>query len=202
MSPNKNKSNQIGIVLLAAGASKRLGRPKQLLTFSGNTFLQNSLKAANSSQAFTTIVVLGSDSDSMVNKVNGNTHVIINPDWQEGMASSIRNGIKSLLDEEPSADGVILMMVDQPYVDSVVLNNLIEAHKRSGKPIVACAYQNTFGPPALFHKSLFSELLQLYGDIGARSVVKQHADDVEVISFPKGEFDIDTEADYEKLSKR
>ena len=202
MATEKNRSNHIGIILLAAGASKRLGRPKQLLTFSGNTFLQNSVRAASSSHAFTTIVVLGCDSASMINKVNSNTHVVINPDWQEGMASSIRNGIKSLLEEEPSAEGAILMTCDQPFVDAAVLNNLIEAHQRSGKPIVACAYQNTFGPPALFHKSLFSELLQLYGDIGARSVVKQHADDVEVISFPKGEVDIDTEADYEKLSKR
>ena len=67
---------------------------------------------------------------------------------------------------------------------------------------MACSYQNTFGPPALFHKSLFPELLQLYGDVGARSVVKQHADEVEVILFPKGEIDIDTEADYQKLSKQ
>ncbi|MBD0353367.1 MAG: NTP transferase domain-containing protein, partial [Flavisolibacter sp.] len=80
-------------------------------------------------------------------------------------------------------------------------NDLIAAHQQTGKPIVTCSYENTFGPPTLFHKHLFPELLQLEGDVGARSVIRQHANEVEIVLFPKGSIDVDTGADYEKLTK-
>ena len=200
MAMQKN-NGKIGIILLAAGESKRLGRPKQLLTFAGSTFLEHGLKTAHSSLASPIIAVLGANAEAMKNKIENHTHVVVNANWNEGMASSIRAGVKALLEVDSSVDGAILMVCDQPYVDCNVLNNLIAAHQISGKSIVACSYNNTFGPPALFQKGMFPELLQLYGDTGAKSVVMQHADKVEIISFPKGEVDIDTEADYEKLSK-
>jgi molybdenum cofactor cytidylyltransferase len=200
--PTQNNNGKIGIILLAAGESKRLGRPKQLLKFAGKTFLQHGLKTAHASIASPIVTVLGANADVLKNKIADDTHVVINANWNEGMASSIRAGVKAILEIDPSVDGVILMVCDQPYVDCIVLNNLIAAHQISGKPIVASSYNNTFGPPTLFQKVMFPELLQLYGDTGAKSVVKQHADEVEIISFPMGEIDIDTEADYEKLSKQ
>ena len=189
------------MVLLAGGASKRLGRPKQLLTVGDETFLQRGIRTAHASNASPIIVVLGANGNEMKDKILPDTILVVNESWSEGMASSIRCGIKALLKTDPSVEAAIIMMCDQPYVDATVLNNLIAAYQVSGKPIIASSYNNTFGPPALFHKILFAELLQLHGDTGARSIIKHHADEVEIVSFPKGEIDIDTEADYENLSK-
>ena len=92
------------------------------------------------------------------------------------------------------------MTCDQPYVTGVLLKSLVESHAKTGKKVVTCSYADTYGPPTFFHQSIFSELLQLNGDIGARKIVNQHVDEVEAIAFPKGDVDVDTEEDYEKLS--
>jgi molybdenum cofactor cytidylyltransferase len=115
------------------------------------------------------------------------------------MASSIRCGLNALLEIAPSSEGVILMVCDQPYVTSSLLTNLVTEHKTSGKPIITCSYENTFGPPTFFHKSTFQELLQLKGDAGARKIVQQYSDNIGIIPFPKGNIDIDTQSDYENL---
>ncbi|MBC7826209.1 MAG: nucleotidyltransferase family protein [Chitinophagaceae bacterium] len=202
MSAEKINSKNIGLILLAAGESSRLGTPKQLLLHDDRTLLQHSLQAASDSDARPVIVVLGANADTIKRGINGsNGHVIINTEWQEGMASSIRFGINALVRMSPFAEGTILMVCDQPYVSPTLLNNLITTHKETGKPVVACSYGNTFGPPVFFHKTMFPELLQLRGDVGAKGIIRQHVDDVELIPFPKGNMDIDTEADYKKLSK-
>jgi molybdenum cofactor cytidylyltransferase len=203
MSAEKANGKNFGIILLAAGGSSRLGRPKQLLHYDGLTLLQHSIQVAGSSSAYPLIVVLGAQADTIKKEIDSfGVTVIINAEWQEGMASSIRAGINALSDEHPSAEGAILMVCDQPYVTAFLLNDLIVAHHNTGKPIVACSYANTFGPPVLFQKRLFPELLQLKADTGARSVLKQHANEAEIISFPEGALDIDTEVDYQKLKDK
>jgi molybdenum cofactor cytidylyltransferase len=200
MAAEKNKEEQIGIILLAAGGSSRLGHPKQLLLYKNQTLLQHSLSVALASNAQMIVVVLGADADILQKELTGEKiHVVINAYWQEGMASSIRTGVKAITEISPSVEGVILLVCDQPFINSALLNNLITAHQKTGKEIVACTYGNTFGPPVFFHHSLFSELLQLKGDTGARSIVQKHLDSMEAIPFPEGIFDIDTEADYEKI---
>jgi molybdenum cofactor cytidylyltransferase len=193
-------SKNIGLILLAAGASVRLGRPKQLLAYRGQSLLQHSLQAATASQAQPVVVVLGAHAEDLQKEINdANAHVVINTEWQEGMAASIRSGLAAISEMAPTAVGVILMVCDQPYVTSDLLNQLIETHRKTGKKIIACGYEDTFGPPVFFHQSLFGELLQLKGDIGARSIIRQHTDLVELIPFQQGSFDIDTEADYVQL---
>jgi molybdenum cofactor cytidylyltransferase len=191
----------VGLILLAGGASERLGRPKQLLTYRGQTLLRHSLKTAITSQAKPVIVVLGANSEALKNEIkNFNTHVVVNAGWQEGMASSIRSGMQAVTEINPAAEGIILMVCDQPFVTSDLLNELIATHRKTGKQIVACGYEDTFGPPVFFHHALFQDLLQLKGDVGARSILSQHTDMVEIIPFLQGTFDVDTEADYEKLT--
>jgi molybdenum cofactor cytidylyltransferase len=192
----------IGIILLAAGESSRLGKPKQLLAYAGKALLQHSLQVAGDSIAHPTIVVLGAHADIIKKEIDFNmAHVVINEAWQEGMASSIRCGLKLLMEIDPLSDGVILMVCDQPFTNSQLVNTLIQVHEKSGKPIIACSYSNTLGPPSLFHKGLFPELLQLKGDIGAKSIIRKYADEVEVVSFPKGSEDIDTRTEYQRLDK-
>jgi molybdenum cofactor cytidylyltransferase len=91
------------------------------------------------------------------------------------------------------------MVCDQPFVTPDLLNELIAAHRITGKQIVVCGYDDTFGPPVFFHRALFDQLIELTGDIGARNIVRQHTEMLEVIPFPEGTFDIDTEADYERI---
>jgi molybdenum cofactor cytidylyltransferase len=200
MSAEKINRKSIGVILLAAGSSSRLGQPKQLLLYDDQSLLQHSIQAASASHAQPIIVVLGAEADRIKKEIQDFTvHVVVNADWEEGMASSIRHGIKELDKIHPLAEGVILMVCDQPFVTTSLLNDLMTAHQNTGKPIVTCSYADTYGPPALFHKSLFPELLGLKGDVGARSIVREHADEVEVVLFPEGNVDVDTEADYQKL---
>ena len=199
---NKSQAANIGVVLLAAGKSSRLGSPKQLLSYGGQTLIEHMLDIAGNSKAKPVIVVLGAKADSIGSKIDNNSAtLVVNESWQEGMASSIRTGIKNLMQGDPRTAGAILMVCDQPDVTSQLINDLIDAHHQTGKPIITCSYADTFGPPTFFHKSIFPDLLQLKGDVGARSVLQQHVKEVESIAFPTGSRDIDTKADYEELIK-
>lgn len=190
----------IGVILLAAGSSSRLGTPKQLLQFEGKSLLQNAIDAALKSSASELIVVLGAQADQLRDEIQDPAvHVVYNEAWQEGMASSIRTGINAFVGRHPDADAVILMVCDQPHVSSDLLNEMIAVYKQTAKPIVACGYDNTYGPPTLFHSGLFHELLELKGDKGARMIVAEHSGSVEIVPFPNGEVDVDTEADYERI---
>lgn len=195
-----NNKKNIGVILLAAGESARLGQPKQLLLYNGITLLQHSLQIAGASGAQPIVVVLGANAETIKREFDCcAAHIAVNPDWHEGIASSIRCGIHALAGINPDAKGTVLMVCDQPYVTSALLNKLMATHQETGKPIVACSYENTFGTPVFFHKNLFPELLQLRGDVGARNIIRQHNCEVEGVLFPRGNIDIDTEVDYKKL---
>ena len=201
MSAGKN-NKKVGLILLAAGESSRLGRPKQLLIYNGKTLLQHSLQAARVSTLSPIVIVIGAYADTLQNEIGffDDVHVVKNTAWKAGMASSIHCGIEALKKIAPHLEGVVLMVCDQPFVTAHLLNDLISAHQTTGKPIVASSYDDAFGPPVFFHHSLFDELLQLKGDVGARSIVRKHTNDVAVIPFPKGTFDVDTESDFKKLN--
>ncbi|OLY91883.1 nucleotidyltransferase family protein [Cnuella takakiae] len=195
-----NTSQNIGVMLLAAGSSSRLGRPKQLLAYEGQSLLQHSLQVALEAGTGPVVVVLGAKADEVGADLSGEgVHTVFNPEWQEGMAASIRCGVRHLQQVAPSVEALILMVCDQPFVSPQILQSLVKAHQDTGKPIVTCTYAGTFGPPTLFRKSLFPQLLQLTGDVGARSILKQYANEVEALPFPEGKLDIDTENDYQQM---
>jgi len=192
--------NNIGIVILAAGSSSRLGKPKQLLPYDDKNLLQHAVEAAVYSNANSVILVLGANEDLISKEIDKmNAHIIENKEWEEGMGSSVRIGLNTLQKISPLAEAVIFMVCDQPYVSSSLLNDLIHTQKETGKSIVICNYGEATGPPALFHRSLFNELMQLKGDAGARKIIQQHSDEVATILFTKGKIDIDTKEDYEEL---
>ena len=190
-------------MILAAGASTRLGKPKQLLQYHGKTLLDHSVNEAINAKADAVVVILGKNADLFQNTIdNEKVNVVINKDWEEGMASSVRAGLNSLLKINPMADAVIFMVCDQPFISSSLLNDLIVVQQETHKPIVTSNYGETIGPPALFHKSIFKDLLQLKGDAGARRIIEQYSDDVATVLFPEGSIDIDTENDYEELIQK
>ena len=186
--------------MLAAGSSSRMGRPKQLLSHNGKSLLEHTVDSANDAEANPVVVVLGANAELLENIVDEKkVHIVENKEWKEGMASSIRCGLQTLLHIAPSSDAVIIMVCDQPYVSASLLNELIAAQNKTGKQIVTSKYENTIGPPALFYKSIFPELLELKGDAGARKIVEQHTNEIATVLFTKGNIDIDTEADYKAL---
>jgi molybdenum cofactor cytidylyltransferase len=198
----KYEVNNCAVIILAAGQSSRLGQPKQLLKYQSKTLLQHAINTAKQSSAKSTIVVLGSGVEQILNTIDTNgLHIIKNDDWQSGIASSISYGVKSLQNIDPMPDAVILMTCDQPFVSSDLLNELIAKQKETGKLIIASQYDGTIGIPALFHKSLFEQLTALKGDSGAKKLMEQNRDDVTTVPFPKGGIDIDTLDDYEALKK-
>jgi molybdenum cofactor cytidylyltransferase len=189
-----------GIIVLAAGASTRLGEPKQQLLYKGKTLLQHAVDAAVESMAQLVIVVLGANAEGIKNDITKQgVAVIHNKDWEEGMASSIRAGITELQKLSPGIDDTILMLCDQPFVDAALLNSLMLNKHPTSKPIIACAYNNTVGPPALFDKTYFSALLSLNGQEGAKKLLMKYRDKVFTIPFDKGAIDIDTVEDYAKI---
>ncbi len=184
------------LIILAAGESSRLGQPKQNLIFNGKTLLQRAVESGQDSECETIIVVLGANSNE-ITPIPGTT-TLYNPDWKEGMASSIKKAVLEI-NNDLSVDKVIIMLCDQPFVGAALLNSLISKYIETCKPIVACTYNETTGVPVLFDRTLFNDLLLLQGKDGAKKILKDHANDIATIPFEQGGIDIDTPEDYERL---
>lgn len=191
------KQNTYNIIILAAGASTRLGRPKQLLEYNNSTLVRHAIDEAVKSNIGEVIIVLGAGAESISPAIESSKVTVVNNnEWQEGIASSIRHGINSV---NADVEGVLLMVCDQPYVDASVLQSIITAHERTGKPIVACQYRDTAGTPVFFHRSFFDRLTDLQGDTGAKMIIMKNPGKVELVPFFRGEIDIDTNKDYNSL---
>ena len=189
-----------GIVLLAAGASSRLGKPKQLLPYEGTTLLKHAVQLAVDAALKPIVIVVGANANILNIEIEeSQANIVMNETWQEGMASSIRTGLQKMLELEPTINSVIMMVCDQPFVTVQLLQDLMAKHIETGKPIIASNYKNNLGTPALFDATIFSELMQLKGDTGAKKILNNHPEWVAAIDFPMGEIDIDTEEDYKKL---
>jgi molybdenum cofactor cytidylyltransferase len=193
------KTEACAIVILAAGASKRLGQPKQFLEFQKQSLVKRLVIEAKKNTE-TVVVVTGYGHDQMVKELNGeDVHIIENKDWAQGMGSSIKEGMRYLKSLERNVAAVILAVCDQPFVTATLFAAMIDLHKHSGKKIVACSYADSVGTPVLFERTYFEALQQLSGSEGAKKIVQQYADDVALIPFPLGVIDIDTQGDYEAL---
>ncbi|HWD18636.1 MAG TPA: nucleotidyltransferase family protein [Verrucomicrobiae bacterium] len=186
---------KIGLLLLAAGESSRLGQPKQLLPFRGRPLLGHLVETATASQCFASIVVVLGAFATRIRAELGSLSatIVVNRDWKKGMGSSLQRGLKEIDDHDAAA----IMLCDQPFVSAALLRRLVAAH-RGG--ITACAYRDTLGPPALFDASFFPELRALPPDAGAKTVLVRHASTVRRVPFPRGARDIDTPDDWKKIA--
>jgi len=189
-----------GIVLLAAGTSSRLGMPKQLLEYKGETLLNKAIREAKETEVHAIVVVLGAEAHTLKESIKDqDVDFEFNERYTEGMASSIRCGVDYLLKHYPSIENVIFMACDQPHVDAAHLLALMDRHFLTGAGIVASEYAEKKGVPALFNKIFFEELTMLKGDIGARKMMEIHATDTVGVPFPRGVVDVDTMEAYRKL---
>lgn len=189
-----------GIVILAAGNSSRLGQPKQLLEYKNSTLLKNTIVAALSVPDSIIIVVTGSNSEIIEKSLNSDKiKTCFNSDWQAGMSTSIAKGLKELLLLCPDCESCIFAVCDQPYLTTAIFEDLIHHYQNNEKGIAASAYSETLGTPVLFNEKYFDELLELEGHEGAKKIINRFIDDVIAVPFEKGNIDIDTIEDYEKL---
>lgn len=189
----------IAAIVLAAGGSKRLGFPKQLLTFRGSPLVARAAAAALDAGARPVIVVLGADADLTVPVLMGLDGVttVINEGWRSGVASSLTAGIAALL-EHGDFDGFLVTLVDQPKIGVATLQRLIDAFDDSHR-IVASSYAGTMGVPAVFGKEFTDELLKLTGDRGAKQFLLDKTDRVTLVEMPEAEMDIDTVNDIDGM---
>lgn len=189
----------VGAIILAAGGSSRFGQAKQLLSFQGESLVRRAVRTAIDAGCACVTVVVGDARDRIETELRETAAVIVeNPEWQRGLGTSIRCGLRWLLSSHPELDAVVLLACDQPFVDASVITSLIAQRKNSGKPIVACSYANTLGVPALFDRGCFEPLLALADDSGAKALIESRPADVAQIEFEKGAIDIDTRADFEQ----
>ncbi|MBS0026972.1 nucleotidyltransferase family protein [Chitinophaga sp. 22321] len=189
-----------GIIILAAGASKRLGTPKQQLPFQNKSLLQNVVHTAAQAGTMPIVVVLGAFATQIKQElIAEKVYTVVNPHWPTGMGGSIQTGLQHLLQLSPQVQNALLLLCDQPFITTPLLKEMYALKASSRKAIVACAYGDTIGTPALFDKALFPRLLALNGQEGAKKILQQHPEQVATVSFPQGAIDIDTNGDYEQF---
>jgi molybdenum cofactor cytidylyltransferase len=197
----ENNSASVGAVVLAAGSSSRMGRPKQTLRFGGESLLRRAALAALGAGCRPVIVVTGAHAELSRGELDGlDAREVLNPLWETGMASSVRAGVEALAGAD--ADAAVLLLCDQPHVTADIIAGLVAAHRATGRPVVASAYGGSFGVPALFVRALFAELARLEGTAGAKQVIKRHASEAHFLSFPGGEVDVDTPDDFSRLTAK
>lgn len=193
----------IAAVVLAAGGSSRLGRSKQLERWGETTLLGHVIDQVRQFPVDEIWVVLGSGIDEILEQVDlEGCGVIENPEWEEGIASSLRVGLDALI-QKSRADAALIVIGDQPNLDQRVVAEVIDTFTRAGRPVVIPKYRYTWGNPVVVDRSLWPRLMSLEGDEGARRLFQAHAEWVkEVWTDQLPPRDVDTEADLAELRPR
>lgn len=191
---------EIGTVVLAAGASTRMGTPKQLLQFDGQTLLKRATSVALKAGCRPVVVVTGANATSSRRALRGlEVCEVENQQWESGMGSSIRVGVEALLTANPHAAAIVLMVCDQPFVTREIIAGLVRSHRETNCSIIASRYNGNCGVPALFSRTHFAELMKLKGARGAKTIIQKHLRKVHFMPFPEGKIDIDTRDDFARL---
>lgn len=196
----KRYKKNTGIILLAAGSSSRMGRSKQLLEIDGEQLLQRAVQTAHQAEAETIIIVLGAN-EMIHRKIVDHSiaKVIVNPEWEKGMGSSLKKGLSHLLEVAPQTEAALIMVCDQPLLTSAHLAKLINTAAANTSGIIASYYSDDPGVPVLFKKEFFKSLLSIADQEGAKSILQKNKNAITTIEFPGGETDLDTWSDYENF---
>jgi molybdenum cofactor cytidylyltransferase len=186
-------------VILAAGRSSRLGRPKQLLDLFGEPLLRHVVKNAVASELDEVVLVLGHQAAEIQSAVGEwGQRVVVNPDYAEGQSTSLHVGLGAI---DPLREAVVFLLGDQPQVRPEIIDALLAEFRSTGAPIVMPTYGGIPANPVLFAADLFPELADVTGDEGARAIVKRHSERVARVTVSDGAppRDVDTDDDYQAL---
>lgn len=196
--------NPIGIIILAAGASRRMGEPKQLLKIDNQTLIERAINLTQAIENQQTVVVLGANAEKISPHITqqATVEIVINENWKQGMGTTLKKGVEFFLARPIIYDAIIVMVCDQPYLTTRKLQELITTYRDNNVAIIATTYNNIKGVPALFANSLFTKLKTLNKDEGARKIIKNYKGAVITVDFPEGIFDLDTPAAYQEFLKQ
>ncbi|MBD9356816.1 nucleotidyltransferase family protein [Methylomonas albis] len=184
-------------VILAAGASSRMGSPKQLLAWRDRPLLVHALTNAQAVLAERIVVVLGANIEAITAAVDLNgCKVVLNPSWADGMAGSIKAGIQAL---PATASAALLMLCDQPLINAVHLHSLLSAWQNAPERMVVSEYAESFGVPAVFPAAFFAQLADLTGDRGAKPLLLHFEKSLVKVPLKEAALDVDTQSDYQRL---
>jgi len=198
-----SKQDDIAILILAAGESKRMGRPKQLLPWGESTLLENAISTAVSTNLKNIHVVLGAHYELIKESINlENVVLLYNLNYKSGQGSSLSLGIDHLSKQKEKYQGVLILLCDQPLITSDYLNELIQTFEVGNKKIVATDYGNRAGVPAIFAANYFNALLNIKEDMGAKKVLEKYMEDVISLSPNGTEQDLDTPEEYKTFVKK
>ena len=194
------KTTNIEILIMAAGASRRLDQPKQLIDYQGQSLIRRILHEAINAEIGDITVITGYNHHEIEKEIQDlKVNVFYNEEWEEGLGASIRNGLKYVLGRKPETNAILLTMVDQPFVDADHLKKLAKAYDPSRPMIIASAYSSTFGVPVLFDSQYFEEMKQLKGDEGGKKIFVNYLRNIVEIPFIQGAIDIDEKKDLKTL---
>ncbi len=186
----------VAIVILAAGASTRMGQPKQLLKIGNDTMLERVAKTALNSDADEVYIVLGANASSIEKELADlPLTIVLNPNYQTGLSSSIVKGVQLLKE----FDNILIVLADQPNVSIKYLNGLIKEAHKNPEYIIASDYNGRNGVPAIFPKRYYSSLLALTGDKGAQLLLNSKEVSIKTLKTSVNLLDIDTPEDYNNL---
>jgi molybdenum cofactor cytidylyltransferase len=194
----------IAAVILAAGESSRMGRPKALLPFRGTSFIEAIVGALKQSKVGQIVVVLGHNAEEMRQRIQHlPVTIVVNREYKRGQLSSLQAAIRHLAASPHTIEGMLVHLVDHPYLDPALVDRMIESFYAEHKLIVLPRYKTQRGHPVLFSASLFQKLLEAPLDQGAKAVVNAHrADTLELETDDAGiAIDIDTPEEYRKHVK-
>jgi molybdenum cofactor cytidylyltransferase len=199
--PNPNAP--VSAVILAAGTSTRMGRPKQLLPLDGTTVLARAIENVRSAGLVEIVLVLGASAEAIRGQLPPSLleglKVLINQAYAQGMASSLREGLSAL---DPQCAAALVILGDQPLVRPQTLLQIMAGYHRSGARIVIPSHQGKRGNPVLLSRSVFSEVMALEGDTGCRAIFANHLDAILRVEVedPGILLDIDNQDDYDRLT--
>jgi molybdenum cofactor cytidylyltransferase len=195
----RHARSNVAAILLAAGASSRLGTPKQLLSYGGAPLVRHVAATALASRIARLFVVVGNRADDVRASLAGlDVEIVDNLSYQQGQSTSLRQGLLAI---PRSLSAALVLLVDQPFVDAALIDRLIGLYEETGAAIVAPQHGGHRGNPVLFDQSLFPELLTVVGDTGARDIILRHRDRLATLQLPDDRpfTDVDTWEDYQRI---
>lgn len=196
-------TSNISIAIMAAGASSRMGSPKQLLKWGEYNLLGHTIRTALDSIASEVVIVLGAYNELIENEIKHHPVTIINnKNWNLGLGKSIACAAEYILKRKPKTQGLLVVLADQPLIDTDYLNELIHSFSPNQNEIIASIYDNNKkGVPVLFDKLYFEELSNLDDDSGAKKLLVIHESFVKTLKPPVKNVDLDSKEDYKTLYK-
>ena len=194
------KRSDIALLILAAGESSRMGRAKQLLPWGETTLLGHVLEQVHELELSRKYLLLGARSQRILEEVDVTGFIpLLNPDWELGMGSGIAYAVRTIMTDLPEVKGVMIVLADQPEVNAEMLRGMLRMHEDSGKDLLACAYKERAGVPAIISGDFVEALKDLEGDQGARALFSEHREALALYPTDRPMSDIDDLQTYHKL---